>query len=63
MGRLARIIRLRTCQISIDRTKKSNLSRKSTKHWLPPPGFPPVCQIEQNNLGFDAILGDAYEER
>jgi hypothetical protein len=25
--------------------------------------FPPVCQIEQNNFGFDAILGDAHEER
>src|SRR5271169_1021943 len=23
----------------------------------------PVYQIEQNNLGFDAILGDAHEER
>jgi hypothetical protein len=22
-----------------------------------------VCQIEQNNLSFDAILGDAHEER
>jgi hypothetical protein len=24
---------------------------------------PPVYQIEQNNLGLDAMLGDAHEER
>jgi hypothetical protein len=25
--------------------------------------FPPVYQIEHNNLGFDAMLGDGHEER